>query len=652
MEEKKQQSRFEKKTTSSNPKGGRFSNTSGAGTKKKVNYSGGYDSGGDNGYLWVVGFVFAILPLIIHAKKYNPKLAGFDWFSVSTSAVDVFLYYKQWIFFFVLLVMLACIAVTAYKGKRQLKFSMLLIPIGIYGLLSLLSTLFSKYSSYGYSGIYEQFENVFALLGYVVLVYFVFEYVNNQKDVRVLLNVLAVGALIIGIIGTFQGLKLDFFRSGLGKSLIASSDVSAANLNFSFAIGRAYTTLYNPNYVGVYCTLLIPIFTVLVPFARNIKERVLYLSVVITLLISMFAAQFKAGIVSLAFVGLIILFFLRKEVVKKWFIVLPAVVGVIVLYLVVDTVNGHVYSKSIKEAFTINKTAEAALSEIETKKDEIQFTYQNQTYSLTVDAQTAEDGTISYSNYALTKKDGTKVQINQAEDTGYMYFADENLGTFYMFETDVDFNYIESGQAVASTVRGFDLVIDGVEWKFVKRPEGFKYRNVYARETVIETAETALFDGYEDLASKRGFIWARTIPLLKKYVLLGSGADTFSIAFPQHDYVSAKNHGYGEQLISKPHCWYLQVGVQTGVVSLIALLVFYGMYFVQSIRLYSKKVFDSYLSQAGVAVFVGTIGYMIAGLTNDSSITVAPVFWGVIGLGVAINYILKQKEKDKQKTNK
>ena len=145
---------------------------------------------------------------------------------------------------------------------------------------------------------------------------------------------------------------------------------------------------------------------------------------------------------------------------------------------------------------------------------------------------------------------------------------------------------------------------------------------------------------------------SRTIPLLKKYVLLGSGADTFSIAFPQHDYVSAKNHGYGEQLISKPHCWYLQVGVQTGVVSLIALLVFYGMYFVQSIRLYSKKVFDSYLSQAGVAVFVGTIGYMIAGLTNDSSITVAPVFWGVIGLGVAINYILKQEEKDKQKTNK
>ena len=98
-------------------------------------------------------------------------------------------------------------------------------------------------------------------------------------------------------------------------------------------------------------------------------------------------------------------------------------------------------------------------------------------------------------------------------------------------------------------------------------------------------------------------------------------------------------------MISKPHCWFLQVGVQTGVLSLLALLVFYGMYFVQSIRLYSKKISDSYLSQVGVAILVGTIGYMIAGLTNDSSITVAPVFWGVIGLGITVNIMVKNQRK-------
>lgn len=645
MKETKKQGRFESQTTSSVPKGGRFSNTDGTKIKKKVNYSGGYDSGGDNAYLWIVGFIFVILPLIVHAKSYNPKLATFDWFSAMTEWTDVFLYYKQWIFTILLFGMVACIAVTAYNGKRQMKFNTLLIPVGIYGVLSLLSTLCSKNSSFGFSGIYEQFENVFCLIGYVVLVYFVFEYVNNKKDVHTLLNMLAVGALIIGIIGMFQGLKLDFFRSGLGKSLIASAEVPASKIGFNFEAGRTYATLYNPNYVGVYSTLIIPIFTVLIPFAKNIKERILYIAVVVTMLFSMFAAQFKAGIVSLVFVGLVVLFLLRKEVKKKWFIVLPAIIGVIVLYLVVDTINGHVYSKSIKNAFTVAKTQESPLSEIQTKKDRIEFTYQKQTYYLTVDAKTAEDGTISYQNYKLTKKDGTKVQINQAKDTGYMYFADENLGTLYLFETDVDFTYLQDGKAAASYVRGFDLVIDGVEWKFVKRPEGFKYRNLYAKETVIETAQTALFDGYEDLASKRGFIWGRTIPLLKKYIILGSGADTFSIVFPQHDYVSAQNHGYGQQLISKPHCWYLQIGVQTGVLSLIAIIVFYGMYFVQSIRLYSKRNFDSYLSRAGVAVFVGTIGYMISGITNDSSITVAPVFWGVIALGVTINYILKQEEK-------
>jgi len=136
--------------------------------------------------------------------------------------------------------------------------------------------------------------------------------------------------------------------------------------------------------------------------------------------------------------------------------------------------------------------------------------------------------------------------------------------------------------------------------------------------------------------------------LLKKNFFLGSGADTFIIEFPQHDYVDAYNSGYYDQLISKPHCWYLQAGVQTGVISLLAIIVFYIMYFGQSVILYSKKVYDSYMAKVGVAIFLGTIGYMIAGLTNDSSITVAPVFWTVIGMGVAINIMVSKEVKNRK----
>lgn len=625
----------------------RFNQSSNAG-KKKVKYQSSSYSNQENYFLLVIAFVLAVIPLIIHSKVYEPNLAQFDWFSATLESIDVFLYYKQLWFVIAFVVMLLCFAGSFFNGKRKFKFEVILIPAFVYAGLSLLSTLFSKYSSFGYSGIFEQFENVFCLLGYVAIVYFVYLYVNNENEVRILLNVLAVGALIIGVIGTFQGMKLDFFRGALGKSIIASARVPADSLSFSFDEGRAYVTLYNPNYVGVYCTLLIPVFTVLIPYAKSLVERILYSCVVLTLLVSMFAAQFKAGIISLAATGVVILILLRKQVLKKWFIILPVIVAVVGLFIGVDTVNGHNYSTSIKNALTITKSPGYALNAIDTQENGITFSYYGQKYTFTMNASD-ETGTLVYSDFVLTKEDGTQVPLTWSEDGAVMYFGDANLATFYMTMSSADFLYTQDGQAYQETYPAISLVIDGKEWKFAKKDGVFKYYNYYGRAADIETAETALFDGYEELASKRGFIWARTIPLLKKYLFLGSGADTFSIVFPQHDYVAAYNNGYGDQLISKPHCMYLQVGVQTGVVSLIAMLVFFGMYIVQSFCLYGKKIGDSLLDKFGVAILVGTVGYMVSSISNDSSVTVAPVFWCLMGLGIAVNTMVKkQREYEKQ----
>lgn len=639
-------SRFSETKQEPKQKSSRFANTSGNSQKKKVNYRGGYGSGQneENYFLLVVGFVFLILPLIVHATVYDPKLWEFDWFSSIQKSVDVFLYYKQWIFTGILFIMLFCFAGSYFNGKRKFLFTPMFIPLGIYALVSILSTIFSKYRSYGVNGIFEQFESIFCLVGYAVIVYFIYMYVRREKDVRALINVLAFGALIIGLIGTLQGFAsaehpgFDLFRSSFGKSLIASNDVPAENLSFSFELGRAYVTLYNPNYVGVYCTLIIPVFTVLIPYAKKLWERCLYIAVVVTLLISMFAAQFKAGIVSLVMVGLVILVLLRKTLIKRWYITAVVVVGVIAMFITVDTVNGHNYSNSIKEAFKIEKSAPHALTEIETEKDHIKIVYNEKTYFLRFEGVETETSGFQYGNITLEKEDGTFVKVqNDANDATKVVAEDKNLSTLYFHNTVYDLGNEEYKYVLAAN-------IDGKDWNFVKNEEGYKYWNLYQRDVDIETADTAVFDGYEGLASRRGFIWARTIPLLKKYLFLGSGADTFSIVFPQHDYVSYYNNGYEGQLISKPHCWYLQVAVQTGVLSLIAILVFYGMYFVQCIRLYSKRNFDSYLSQTGVAIFVGTIGYMIAAITNDSSITVAPVFWALIGLGIAVNAMVKEEE--------
>ena len=78
---------------------------------------------------------------------------------------------------------------------------------------------------------------------------------------------------------------------------------------------------------------------------------------------------------------------------------------------------------------------------------------------------------------------------------------------------------------------------------------------------------------------------------------------------------------------------------------MLAVLAFYLMYLFGSIRLYWRSRFEDYYSQMGAAVLIGSLGYMASSVFNDSTITVAPVFWALMGVGLAMNYQVRRREK-------
>lgn len=81
-----------------------------------------------------------------------------------------------------------------------------------------------------------------------------------------------------------------------------------------------------------------------------------------------------------------------------------------------------------------------------------------------------------------------------------------------------------------------------ITWNFFKEPGGEKYfyLNQYGKSDEIQNA-AAVLKGYERAFSGRGYIWGRTIPLIAKHLLWGSGPDTFAAEFPQTDYVMKAN---------------------------------------------------------------------------------------------------------------
>ena len=112
----------------------------------------------------------------------------------------------------------------------------------------------------------------------------------------------------------------------------------------------------------------------------------------------------------------------------------------------------------------------------------------------------------------------------------------------------------------------------------------------------------------------------------------------------QEDYIS-QNYVYGANSYDvKAHSWYLQQWVETGLIGTLALLVFLFWYLVQSIRIYRRVDLHESISWVGFGLFAAVLVYMIAGIANDSNVCTAPVFWGMLGLGLAVNRMLVKKE--------
>jgi len=151
-------------------------------------------------------------------------------------------------------------------------------------------------------------------------------------------------------------------------------------------------------------------------------------------------------------------------------------------------------------------------------------------------------------------------------------------------------------------------------------------------------------DGLEKLASGRGYIWGRTIPLLKTYIISGSGPDNYPMAFPQ-DEVLAKLYTFNDPsiIVDKPHNLYLQISINTGIISIFSILAALVYYFITSFKLYSKITYDSLEKYLGASCLISVIGYFAAGMFNDSVVSVAPILWIIFGLGISINLRLKKE---------
>lgn len=588
-----------------------------------------------------------VVPLVVRQYEHQNGLTEYPWFGSGGGSVtyEFFLASKSVLLMLLMFLMAGCILVRVWKEKRNIAFAKILIPLFAYGVLCFLSACFSINPEFSFSGGFEQFESIWVLLSYVLAVYYVFLYAGSELELQVTADAICFSASVIGLIGTLQGLGIDLFAAKWYQKLITTDEfltMIGGELALNFADKRAYATLYNPNYLGVYGAFVLPFLVMLFLHEKNKWRRLWHGGNFVFVLVALLSSRSRAGLIAAIAAVCVALVLAVYKLLKWWYLAIPAINFAVVLVLLVNAYNDNVLFERLKnilapdavttvEEYTTEDgtvVRKTGLTELYTTETGVVFCYNEVKAQITL---YADD--VSYGMYALDEN-GEQLALEPSEDGSQFFFGHPAL-------KDMGVSIVSIGERL-----GFTLTAEG-DWSFVYNEEkgSFQYITAYGKESDMIMAESFGFENYQRFFSGRGYIWSRTIPLLKEHIFLGSGPDTFVLEFPQNDYLSMKENGYEYQVMTKPHSMYLQVGVQTGVLSLLCLLVFYGWYAIWSLKLYAFKKLGTQAEAFGMAAFIGSIGYMISGISNDSMVVTAPVFWGMIGLGIAANYMVAKSRK-------
>jgi len=651
-----------------------------------------------------IGLILLIVPVIVYLKKVKLDSVVASYWKGSTTEVDFFSYYKMGWF-----ISLTCISALLFfyyvtTKKIKLTFPKIFLPLVVYLVLVLLSSSLSKYHSIAFLGFPDRYEGFFTIFCYILICFLCAVLINSKFDIKYLLPFLAVSVLVVSIIGFTQFFGFDFLQTGFGKSLMlpTANKNLADGLIFNFPKEYIYSTLYNPNYVGGFFAMILPVCLVLFISTKNTYHKILYSIFCILSFITLLGSKSTTGYISAAIAGIVILIYLRKDLKRN---LLPLITIILCFGVTTAVMNyssgGMIFKElglssyftqfakivggnnSIKlqnVSFNTNKLNDALPETLDLQPgSEETNTSHNTTFKTLAlqnvpteiysssDANVETPTPLNLSNTANTPTQITDIKIAKNNLSLYISNTDALVIKYDLVSTSLLFNdntnksieYISNTmdnktvltfkdsrfQNIKISVSGNLLAIEAPNTVFniVITKDGFKFVTPSGRITDIIRAESFGFKGKELWGSSRGYIWSRSIPMLKDTIFLGHGPDTFSIYFPQNDYMG-KLHAFSNIYtgVDKPHNIYLQMAINTGVLSLIAFLVFVGWYCIASIKLYFKGVYSEYFAP-GVACMVAVISFLVSSIANDSTISVSPVFWIIIGVGIACNRLYSKQ---------
>jgi len=589
----------------------------------------------------IVTLFTAFVMIVVRLTPYEANLNQFFWSRGGTSFVDFFSLAKSQIIFFLVFLALLVLLFRVFTQNFSLKKSAVYIPMLIYAAFVVLSYFFSAYKEFALFGWNDRFEGTLILVAYMIMLFYIINTVNSEGHVKWIITPLAFTATLLGILGISQYYMADFFKTTIGKKLItpAAHWDQLDKLNFNFEGGEIYQTVFNPNYVSFYLTLLVPLFAMLFIREKRLTIKCGFGLIYGLSLFNLIGSASSNGVLGLAMSFVVALIVLNKRLIE-W---RKPILFLLLITLAVGSLTFTRFLPELTSAIT-GKTVEDNVSQPPTTVEEDPSSYKLDYF------ETGKD-------YLIIGVDGDQLTVStQVKDNAAVLFFADQTGKALTYSTKTsdgllhidDPRFSSLGISMQQKNGASFLVIHTgkTQWPFTITANGFVFVNGIGKPVALTQIPHFGFENHQSFGTYRGYIWSRSLPILKETLIVGKGADTFNVYFPQNDYVGRYNANWSLNIVvDKAHNLYLATALNTGVISMLALLSLFGIYLGQSFPLYRKAHYaQDYLTFCGAGIFIGISGFLVSALFNDSSVSVMPLFYGLLGTGLAINRILMKKK--------
>ena len=531
--------------------------------------------------------------------------------------IDFYSYYKM--IFFLTASLFLLILLLKYIDQNQLQPSRYYIPIVIYSILAVISAFTAEYKGIVIKGFPDRYENIFVLLGYMLLIIVVINIVRDKKSFKLILKALFISAFILAVHGILQFYNYDLLTTEFGRKLITPHGLE-------FFVGRLsligkrviYSTMYNPNYVGSYGSM-VGILSLGLYSSSQKKNRVFILGVLSILLFAfLIGSRSRAGFMGFIAGTIIILYMQRQFLKNHWRRIIIIFIAFSLIFITMnarslDSIFRDVLFPKTEEEKYLEDEILPPITEVSSEAGKLKLETAEAEFEIMMNSEQIK---------VLNKKP-INVYNSKDEVKEIIFKGEEFLSHSFQINEQSNlliWNY--GGKKAQFYYQDGQILMAGM------------HNNLYP----LVEAESTGFEGYERLGSSRAYIWSRTLPLLKDTIFMGYGPDTYAMYFPQDDVIGKlKFFNNPEIIVDKPHNLYLQIAVNTGIISLLALLYLWGDYIFSSLVLYNNSDLSSWKNRLGIALLGAVAAYLMAGFFNDSVISVAPVFWILLGLGISIN---------------